>query len=329
MKVLPTLRQFGSSREAGSKANFRLREQDVVGTGRLCYADRIEPVMVVRLRMIWSVLLFVATAYAVILVALFLMQRQMIFVPDRRDFSAELSPDTAFQIIETVTEDGVRLRHLWAPPDSAEAPVFVLLHGNGGHAGHRADKLTFLQEAGAGVLLAEYRGYGGNPGKPTETGLYADARSVMAWLAGQGIGPERVVLYGESLGSGVASKMAVESAEAGTPVQALILEAPFTSIAAIGQRRFWWLPAKWLTRDRFDNLGRIERVDTRLIVFHGTNDQIVPHDMGVTLAEAAKDPVVFLSVEGAGHLYLLDDDAVRREVLGLVVRQPAEELGTQ
>ncbi len=295
------------------------------GAGCLCYADTTQSVMVVRLRMIWSVLSFVAAAYAVILVALFLMQRLMIFVPDQSDFSAELPPDGPFRIIETATEDGLRLRHLWAPPESAETPVFVLLHGNGGHAGHRADKLTFLHEVGAGVLLAEYRGYGGNPGKPTETGLYADARSVMAWLAGQGIAPERLVLFGESLGSGVASKMAVELAEAGSPVQALILEAPFTSIAAIGQRRFWWLPAKWLTRDRFDNLGRIARIDTQLLVFHGKNDQIVPHDMGVALAQAARDPVAFLSVEGAGHLYLLDDETVRREVLALVERQPAAE----
>lgn len=277
----------------------------------------------VHLRMIWSVLLFFLVAYAVVLAALFFMQRQMIYVPDRRDLAGELSPEGPFGVVESETADGLSLRHLWAPPTGNPTPVFVVLHGNAGHAGHRSEKLDFLQAAGAGILLVEYRGYGGNPGQPKEAGLYADARSALAWLDERGIGPDRVVLFGESLGSGVATKIAAELADAGTPVKALVLEAPFTSVPAVAQRRFWWLPATWLTLDRFDSLSRIGEVDTELVILHGTEDQVVPHDMGETLAAAADDPVDFLSVEGAGHLYLVDEDAVQQRLLALL-RGPSE-----
>lgn len=284
--------------------------------------------MVARLgKMIWSLLLFALSAYAVILVALFLLQRQMIYVPDRSDLADDLAPDSPFQVVESETADGLRLRHLWTAPTGNPGPVFVVLHGNAGHAGHRTEKFDFLRQAGAGVLLAEYRGYGGNPGSPSETGLYADARSTLAWLGEQGIGPDRVVLYGESLGSGVATKIAAELAERGTPLKALVLEAPFTSVAAVAQRRFWWLPATWLTRDRFDSLARIGDVGTELLIFHGTEDKVVPFDMGVALSEAAEAraqdrdgaaaAVDFLSVDGGGHLYLADQEPVRRRLLAL------------
>ena len=271
-----------------------------------------------RLKMIWSVLLFLLVTYAVVLVALFFMQRQMIYVPDRRDLAGELPTGSPFGVVESQTSDGLSLRHLWAAPTGNPTPVFVVLHGNAGHAGHRDEKLDFLRVAGAGILLVGYRGYGGNPGKPREDGLYADARSAIAWLGEQGIGPDRMILFGESLGSGVATKIAAELADAGTPVKALVLEAPFTSVPAVAQRRFWWLPATWLTLDRFDSLSRIGEVDTELVILHGTEDNVVPYDMGEALAAAAVEPVDFLPVEGAGHLYLANEDAVQRRLLALL-----------
>ena len=269
------------------------------------------------LKMIWSLLLFALVAYAVIMVGLFFLQRQMIYGPDRRDFTLAMPSEPEYQVIETETADGLTLRHMWAEPNGADAPVFLVFHGNAGHIGHRSNKFSFLTGTGAGQLLAEYRGYGGNPGSPDEKGLYADARSVWEWLANEGIPADRVVLYGESLGSGVATKIAAELSAQGTPPRALVLEAPFTSVPAVAQRRFWWLPATWLTLDRFDSLSRIAGIDTEILIFHGTADRVVPYDMGVALADAAGPRARFLSLEGAGHIELLDFDEVQMALLNL------------
>lgn len=267
--------------------------------------------------MIWSLLLFALVAYVVIMVGLFFLQRQMIYGPDRRDFMLAIPSGQGYQVIETETADGLKLRHLWAAPERSDASVFLVFHGNAGNVSHRPSKFAFLSDSGVGLLLTEYRGFGGNPGSPDEKGLYADARSVLDWLADEGISPDRVVLYGESLGSGVATKMAAELSAQGTPPLALVLEAPFTSVPAVAQRRFWWLPATWLTLDRFDNLSRIADVGTEILILHGTADRVVPYDMGVALADAAGPRARFLSLEGAGHIELLDFDEVKTALLNL------------
>ena len=273
--------------------------------------------MKASLKMIWSLLIFVLVTYAVIMVGLFFMQRQMIYQPDRRDFTLAIPPEPGYQVIETETADGLTLRHLWAPPERADAPVFLVFHGNAGNVSHRPGKFTFLDDSGAGILLTEYRGYGGNPGSPDEKGLYADARSVLGWLADAEVPPSRIVLYGESLGSGVATKMAAELTAQGTPPRALVLEAPYTSVPAVAQRRFWWLPATLLTLDRFDSLSRIADIDTEILILHGTGDRVVPYDMGAALAEAAGPRARFLSMEGAGHIDLLDIDEIKASLRDL------------
>lgn len=269
------------------------------------------------LKMIWSLLLFALVAYAVIMVGLFFLQRQMIYGPDRRDFTLTMPSGLGYQVVETETADGLKLRHLWAAPEHSDTPVFLVFHGNAGNVSHRPGKFAFLSDSGVGLLLTEYRGFGGNPGSPDEKGLYADGRSVLDWLADEGIPPGRIVLYGESLGSGVATKMAAELSAQGTPPLALVLEAPFTSVPAVAQRRFWWLPAAWLTLDRFDNLSRIADIDTEILILHGTADRVVPYDMGVALADAAGQRARFLSLEGAGHIELLDFDEVKTALLNI------------
>ena len=269
------------------------------------------------LKMIWSLLLFALVAYAVIMVGLFFLQRQMIYGPDRRDFTLTMPSGPGYQVVETETADGLKLRHLWAAPEHSDTPVFLVFHGNAGNVSHRPGKFAFLSDSGVGLLLTEYRGFGGNPGSPDEKGLYADGRSVLDWLADEGIPPGRIVLYGESLGSGVATKMAAELSAQGTPPLALVLEAPFTSVPAVAQRRFWWLPAAWLTLDRFDNLSRIADIDTEILILHGTADRVVPYDMGVALADAAGPRARFLSLEGAGHIELLDFDEAKTALLNL------------
>jgi fermentation-respiration switch protein FrsA (DUF1100 family) len=170
-----------------------------------------------------------------------------------------------------------------------------------------------LLDAGFGLFLAEYRGYGGNAGKPDEEGLTADARAVMSYLAENGIAPSRLIVFGESLGGGPAVKMAVE-----VPVVGLVLESPYTSIADVAQAHYWYLPARWLVLDRWDSAGRISALRAPLLIIHGENDRVVPIRFGRRLFDLAPEPKQALFVPGAGHNDLFDHTEVIDAIMAFV-----------
>ena len=263
--------------------------------------------------MIW-VLACLGAAYLVVLGTIYLRQRDLLYHPQLHSPTDEELRAVGLAPWRTTTADGLTLRHFYMPPESESAPVMVVFHGNAGSAAGRAEKYFFASEEGAGLLLAEYRAFGGNPGSPSEEGLLADGRSVLKALVEEGVAAERIVLYGESLGSGVSVAMAGEHAGEGRPLGGVILEAPFTSVAAAAQRRFWYLPAYWLVRDRFDSLSRIDGLGAPLLILHGERDRTIPFDQGRALFQAAPDPKEFLGVAEAGHVDLHDFPQVDRRV---------------
>ncbi len=260
--------------------------------------------------------------YAGVCLFLFRRQRRLMYRPDpERLDPRRAGPDWCR--VETTTADGLRLAHLHRPAAPGRASL-VLFHGNAGHAGHRTAKFDFLLDRGVGVFLCEYRGFGGNPGAPSEPGLLADARAALAWLEGQGLPPERLLLYGESLGSGVATALAAELARAGRPAAGLVLEAPFTSMAAAAQRHYPWLPARWLVRDRYDSLARIAAVGAPLLILHGEADRTVPLAFGRCLHAAAAEPKRLVALPGLGHVdHLARPEARAALVDFLRARTPA------
>ncbi len=193
------------------------------------------------------------------------------------------------------TTDGLVLT-AWHLPAAGGRPTVLIFHGNAGTIAGRAHKARLLHDAGYGVMLAEYRGYGGNPGRPSEPGLTLDARAAIDALAARGVAPEAVVLYGESLGSGVAVRLATER-----PVLALILEAPFTSLIEVGKHLYPLLPVERIATDRFDSLSRIGDVAAPLLIVHGERDELVPTVMGRTLLAAAREPKRGVFPPAAGH----------------------------
>jgi fermentation-respiration switch protein FrsA (DUF1100 family) len=222
--------------------------------------------------------------YAALIGALFLFQRRLLFRPGpSRPELGDLGLLGVCEVVVT-TRDGLALLSWYRPPPSGR-PVILYFHGNGGHIGRRAERLRRFADAGLGVLLLEYRGYGGNPGSPCEQGLYADAEAAVAFLERQEIAPDRLVLWGESLGAAVAVDLAARREAA-----AVVLEAPFTSIAAVAQLHYPYVPAAMLLRDRFDALSRIGRIRSPLLVMHGGRDRIVPIRLGRALLEAAPPP---------------------------------------
>jgi fermentation-respiration switch protein FrsA (DUF1100 family) len=174
--------------------------------------------------------------------------------------------------------------------------VVLFLHGNAGDIGNHIPAAKFLIDAGYGVLALEYRGYGGNPGSPSEAGLYEDARAGFAFLNRQGFADGDIVLFGESLGTGVAVEMARAHA-----VAAMVLRSPYSSMPDIAAAQFPYFPVRRLVRDTFDSLSKIARSHAPLMVFHGDADTLIPIAYGRRLYDAAPGPKTWLTVPGAGH----------------------------
>jgi fermentation-respiration switch protein FrsA (DUF1100 family) len=240
-------------------------------------------------------LLGFAAAYAALVGGLYLFQRQLLYLPDRTRPELMGLAQLGVREIMLQTEDGLPLLSWYLPPRQGR-PVIAYFHGNGGHIGYRAERLLRFSREDYGVLMLEYRGYGANPGSPSEAGFYVDGRAALAFLDREGMAPSRLVLYGESLGSGVAVTLAAQYQAAG-----LILEAPPTSVAEVAQCHFPYVPAALLVTDRFDSLSRIGKVKAPLLVLHGERDRVVPVRYGRALLEAASEPKEGWFAPEAGH----------------------------
>ena len=194
------------------------------------------------------------------------------------------------------SEDGVRLHAFFVRAADSRDRTILFLHGNAGNASHRLPNAALLAEQGADVLLLDYRGYGLSEGRPSETGLYADARAALAWLlVERGLAEERVVLFGRSLGGAVAVDLAQDRALAG-----VILESTFASGSGVANEIFP-LPLGWLVRTRWNSAAKIARARAPLLFIHGAQDRIIPIELGRALYEEAPEPKQFETLERAGH----------------------------
>ena len=241
-----------------------------------------------------------ALIYVVVVAVPYLRQRKMIYFPDAAlpEPAAAGVPEMAPVTLRTT--DGLELV-AWYAPARDEAPVVVYFHGNAGNIGGRGGKARPYLDAGFGVLLVAYRGFSGNPGEPSEAGFYHDARAALSFLDGEGVPAERIVVYGESLGSGVAVQMASERR-----FGAVVLEAPFTSIVDVAAAHYWYIPARYLVRDRFDSVAKIKDIGAPVLIVHGERDRIVPTRFGRALFDAAVEPKEGLFPADAGHNDLYD-----------------------
>lgn len=231
-----------------------------------------------------------AFAYAVLLGGLYAAQGSLIYP----------APEQAMQVpqgyrqIETHTADGLRLAALFRPPVEGRKTV-VFFHGNGDGWSGAAAANRLIGEAGYGVLLVEYRGYGANPGTPGEPGFYADGRAALAWLKDRGIGTEQVVLIGNSIGSGTATQLASEA-----PVSGLAIVSGFTSLSDVVAEKVSWAPTRYLLRDRFDNAAKLAKVTAPVLLLHGTADTMTGPGHARALAQANPRAQLVL-VPGIGH----------------------------
>ncbi len=245
-----------------------------------------------------------AAAWGLLVVALYVLQRSILFVPDVTSPDPATGQASEMVRVKAETPDGLSLEGWWHPPPP-DGIAILYFHGNAGSIGSRSGKARRLIDRGYGVLLAGYRGYGGNPGSPSEEGLITDGRAWLEALGRLGVPARSALLYGESLGSGVATALAAERAVAG-----VVLEAPYVSIEEIAAARYWFVPVRRLLLDRFDNASRVPLLKAPVLIVHGTADRVVPVGHGERLFELASEPKRFARLEGGGHVDLFDHGAL-------------------
>lgn len=247
-----------------------------------------------------NLLIGIVVVYAGLIAAMYIFQRTFIYHPHSGVMDPAHYDLASMERVEIVAADGIPLV-AWYRKARNGLPTILYLHGNGGHIGHRAGKVRPYLDAGFGVLQLSYRGYGANPGAPTEDGFYMDGRAALEFMDARGIPLFRTVLYGESLGSGVAVEMAQNKG-----IAALVLEAPFSSMTEMAATRFPFIPVRYLLKDRYESKSKIGKIRAPLLVIHGALDKIVPLKSGRSLYETAPSDKQMKVYERASHNDLYD-----------------------
>lgn len=248
------------------------------------------------LRKIRNLIGVLAAFYVLLLLGVFFFQRSLLYFPSHRYVTlSEASANKSFEELPVRTADGLDLK-AWYAPATTKPFTFIFFHGNGDCLASASETADPYIAAGYGFLVAEYRGYSGLPGKPSEAGLYADGRATMYALMARGVKSENVILFGHSLGTGVAVQMAEEFHVGG-----VILLAPYLSIPTMAQIQYPYLPAKYLARDRFESDEKIAQIHAPLLIVNGANDEIIPPSQGKQLFEMANEPKEFHSIPNRGH----------------------------
>lgn len=244
-----------------------------------------------------SIAIFALVFYAGLIGLLYLLQRNLMYFPyrERIEPAAAGLPQAAEEILETADGEKVIAWHI---PAQAGKPVIVYFHGNGGSIAGRAGRFAVLTDGGNGLVALSYRGYGGSSGRPSETGLMADAMAAYRFAIAK-YSADRIVLWGESLGTGVAVALAAEH-----PAAKLVLEAPFTSAADIAASVYPIVPVRMLMKDQFRSDEKIGKVKAPVLVLHGARDNVVPIRFGERLYEKIVSPKRFVRFPDGGHEWL-------------------------
>lgn len=243
-------------------------------------------------------LTLILAAYVVAVAAVALLQRHLQYFPDRRPAHAAEAQLRGVEELRLATDDGETLL-AWHIPPSEGHPLIVYFHGNGGSLADRVPRFRLFAQSGYGLLAISYRGYGGSSGAPTQDGLMRDGETAYRAARARGYDGARIVLMGESLGTGVATVVAGAHEAA-----ALVLDSAYSSALDVAAAHYWMLPVRWILRDRYRSDLAIRDVRVPVLFVHGEEDFVVPISLGRRLFDLANEPKTFLSAPGAGHLVL-------------------------
>lgn len=245
-------------------------------------------------RVIW-LLASAALLYGALLLLLFAAQGRLLYFPTRAIAATPADAGLPFEEVWLRAEDGVRLQ-AWFVPAPQDRGTILFFHGNAGNLSHRLESLELFHRLGWSTLILSYRGYGRSEGRPSERGTYRDAEAAWRHLVEErGTPPRRIVLFGRSLGGGVAAWLAERRTPAG-----LVLESTFTSVADLASEIYPFVPARLLVRFRYPTLARLPGIRCPVLVVHSPDDEIIPYRHGRRLWEAAREPKRFVQLRG-GH----------------------------
>ena len=222
--------------------------------------------------------------YFLTVVSTYLFQRKLLYHPTENNYYG----DKLLVNIEKVkikTKDNIELISWYHNKDFENYKTILFLHGNAGSLENRFHKINHFKNMDVNFLIIAWRGFSGNKGEPTEKGLYEDARSAVKWLKSKGVDEKNIIIYGESLGTGVAIEIAQNKNFAG-----VILESPFTSMIDAGKEKYPFLPVKFLLKDKYESKKKIKNIISPILIMHGKVDNIVSFNMGKKMYDLAKEP---------------------------------------
>ncbi len=246
-------------------------------------------------RMIAVIFISLIAGYALLVVLVYARQGKMLYYPEKEIFATPKDIGLEFEEVTIRTKDDIEIS-AWFIPSKDERAVVLFCHGNAGNISHRLDSIRIFNELGLSVLIFDYRGYGKSKGSPTEEGTYLDAEATWDYLVNtKGYSPDKIVLFGRSLGGAVAVETALR-VKAG----AIIIESGFTSLPALGSKFFPYLPVRLISRYKYANIDKVNKISLPKLFVHSPQDEIIPFEHGTALFEKALEPKEFLKITG-GH----------------------------
>jgi len=246
----------------------------------------------------------VVLVYLLVTLGLYIFQRSLLYHPVENNYYGD-KLTVNIEKVKITTEDNIDLLAWYHKKDIKKYKTILYFHGNAGSLENRIHKINHFKDMNINFILLAWRGFSGNKGKPTEQGLYQDARSAVKWLINQGVTEENIIIYGESLGTGVATEIAQNKNFAG-----VILESPFTSMIDLGKKYYPIFPVKLLLKDKYESEKKIKNLKSPLLVMHGKKDKIVPFYMGEKIFDMANNPKFNYFTEMDDHMMNYDENLI-------------------
>ena len=252
-----------------------------------------------------TIILALIFFYVLLLTVVFFFQRNFLYHPSVDNYLKDQVTNelTGIEKVKITTVDNIDLVGWFYKKNIEKFKTILFFHGNAGSLENRTYKLNHFKDLDVNFLIIAWRGFSGNSGKPNEVGLYNDAAGAIRWLKSRGVTEENIILYGESLGTGVAVEVAQNKNYAG-----IILESPYTSMVNMGQKYYPLFPVSFLLKDKFESYKKIKKVFAPLLVIHGRVDKIVPFAMGKKMYELANEPKFFYVQEYGDHMVDYDEE---------------------
>ena len=251
-----------------------------------------------------QIILVIFFIYFLILVFLYFYQRNLLYHPNENNYSEDkISVD--IENVRIKTSDNIELLGWYHEKNLKDFKTLIFFHGNAGSLENRIHKLNHFRDMNINFLIIAWRGFSGNNGNPSEQGLYEDGKSAIDWLIKKGVSEKNLILYGESLGTGVATHLAQNKNYAG-----VILETPFTSMIDAAKKFYPYIPVKLLLKDKFENYKKIKNINLPILIMHGEIDQLVPFSMGKKIYEIANEPKYSYFTKYDNHMMEYDENLV-------------------